>query len=90
MFILCGGVPAERTRHVCFKLACLGMGALQPWEQCRATAVLFPCYLWPGRTALGSPNDLPSSVPTPGREVGSEPRGAFTSLACSAEIPVTP
>lgn len=90
MFIPCGGVPTERTCHVYFKLAHLGTGALQPWEQCRATTGLFPCYLWPGRTALGSPSDLPSSVPVPGCEIGSEARGAFTSLGCSGEIPLSP
>lgn len=88
VFISCGGVPAERTHHVCFDLAFLG--ALQPWVQCRTTTVLFPCYVWPWRAALGSLSDLPSSAPMLGCEVDSEPRGAFTSLACSEEIPVTP
>lgn len=45
--VCCGGVLAERTFHVCFELACMGTEALQPWQQCRVTTVLFPCYLLP-------------------------------------------
>lgn len=33
VFIPCGGVPAETTHYICFKIACLDTGALQPWEQ---------------------------------------------------------
>lgn len=88
VFIPCGGVPAERTHHVSFKLAF--SEALQPWLQCRTTTVLSPRYVWPWRAVLGSLDDLPSSAPMPGYEVDSEPRWAFTLLAGSEEIPVTP
>ena len=90
MFMPCGGVPAERTCHVSFKLACLGTGARQAGEQHTTTTVLLPGYLWPRRTALASPKDLPSSIPMLWCEVGSERRGAFTLLGCSGKVKIIP
>lgn len=90
VFTLCGGLPVETTSHICFKLAFLCMGALQPQEQRRMTAVLFSWYPWPGRTALSYHSDLSSSIPMLRCETDSEARWVFTSLGCSGEVPLTP
>lgn len=86
VFTPCGGCQRKGVNHVCFKQACLGARALWPWEQYRTISVLFPSYLWPGRTALGPGCDLTSSIPPAASKVGWESRRAFTLLSCSGKI----